>query len=286
MNFIVLIIALLVERVLGEHAGLRDARWYRAYIERLHGWIGTRSFWSGPLGVLLVVGLPTAATGIVYVLLGSAFLSLLAMLFSVAVLWFCLGPHDLDADVHAWIEAVESGDTDRAAELSSSLVGDTGGRISDGILLQFNQRTFAVLFWFALLGPLGAVLYRTTVFARSHGLGTDDPGFSGAATRLQGILDWVPARMIALGFALAGSFEEAVTDWKAYYDHKAAEFWVMNGDVIVAAGRGALRFGNGEDVDSGKSDPAEARSALALTLRTLILWVALFGLVTIGGFAF
>lgn len=282
MNFIVLVIALLLERVLGEHQGLRDPRWYTAYIARLKSAVGGAGFWSGPFGVLLVVGLPTAVVGLVYALLWGTYLSLLAMVFSVAVLWFCLGPRDLDSDVEAWSQAVETSDDARAAELASALGGGPDGKVCDGVLVQFNERCFAVLFWFALLGPLGAVLYRTAVLAESHPADEGDAAFGAAATRLKGILEWAPARLAALGFALAGSFEEAITDWKAYYERKAPEFWNMNADIIIAAGRGALRIGGEEEGD----EPAAVRAASALTLRALIVWVALLGLVTIGGFAF
>lgn len=282
MNFIVLVIALLLERVLGEHQGLRDPRWYVAYVSRLKAAVGGGGFWSGPFGVLLVVGLPTAAVGFVYALLWGTFLSLLAMVFSVAVLWFCLGPRDLDSDVEAWTQAVETGDDERARERAAALTGGADGKVCDGVLLQFNERCFAVLFWFALLGPLGAALYRTAALAQSNPAAEGDAAFAAAATRLKGILDWAPARLVALGFALAGSFEEAITDWKAYYDRKSPDFWTMNSDIIVATGRGALRIGGEEEGD----EPAAVRSASALTLRALIVWVALFGLVTIGGFAF
>lgn len=285
MNFIVLVITLLLERVLGEHARLRDPRWYDAYADWLRKSLDGKSFWSGPVGVLLVVFPPVIVTGLVYAVLGGAFWSLLALLFSIAVLWFCLGPRDLDAEVDDYIEAAEVGDASRIAEAAAALTGSADGKVVDGVLLQFNERYFAVLFWFVLLGPMGAVLYRAAALARHRGAGAEDSGFASAAVRLQGILDWVPARLIALGFALAGSFEEAVTDWKASHERKADEFWVFSNDLIVAVGHGALRLGDADETDAAQG-PARVRAALGLVLRTLIVWVVLFGLITIGGFAF
>ncbi len=293
MNFIALVISLLLERLLGEHTHLRDPKWFHGYSAWLRGVIGHQSSWNGPVGLLLLVGLPTAAVGIVYHLLGGALLSLFALLFSIAVLLFSLGPSDLDAEATSYIEAVEAGDEERAAGIAKTIAGEPmlaqAGRrdrqVAEAVLVQFNERIFAVLLWFVVLGPMGAILYRVTSLARQHGSVEDEGEFASAAVRLQGILDWVPSRLIALGFALAGSFEDAVTDWKAYYERKAEHFWQMNADIIVATGRGALRFGEIGDADDTQG-PARVRSALALVLRTLIVWVVLYGLVTIAGFAF
>ena len=293
MNFIALVISLLLERLLGEHTHLRDPKWFHAYRGWLAGVIGHQPFWNGPVGVLLLVALPTAVVGIIYHLLGGALLSLFALLFSIGVVLFSLGPRDLDAEATSYIEAVEAGDDERATGIAKDIAGEpmlaqSGRRdrqVAEAVLVQFNERVFAVLLWFVVLGPMGAILYRLTALARQHGSIEDEEEFVSAATRLQGILDWVPARLIALGFALAGSFEDAVTDWKAYYNRKAEHFWQINADIIVATGRGALCFGEGEDTDDTHGS-ARVRSALALVLRTLILWVVLYGLVTIAGFAF
>lgn len=297
MNFIALVIALLIERLLGEHERLRAPVWYRRYVVWLRGAAGNTAAWSGPLGVLLLVGIPTALVGIVYVLLGGALLSVLALVFSVLVLLYCLGPRELDAEVSRYLDAVDAGDEARAAEFARDIVGGSapaGGAarnraVAEAVLLQFNLRTFAVLFWFVVLGPLGAVMYRTTALARADAEdGTEpDQAFALSARRLHGILDWIPARLIALGFALAGSFEDAVTDWKSYYDRKSDLLWEVNADVIAATGRGALRMGDMDEADhgDGSAGVGAVRSALALVLRTLVFWVVLYGLLTIAGLA-
>ncbi len=296
MNFIALVISLLIERLLGEYEHLRGTRWYDWYAGWMHEALGGKSFWSGPFGVLILVGIPAALAGIVYSLLGGALLSILALVFSVFVLVMCLGPRELDGEVSEYIGAVEAGDAERATELAGRVVGGEppeaglarNRAVTEASMLQFNERAFAVLFWFVVLGPLGAVLYRVTCLARNDAVaGTrPDAGFAAAIQRLQGILDWVPVRLIALGFALAGSFEDALTDWKGYYEHGSDLFWERNSGVLLATGRGALRMGDMDDPDDGAAAGlGTVRAVLALLLRTLILWVVLYGLLTIAGLA-
>ena len=296
MTFLAMIIALLIERLLGDRERLREPHWYHAYAAWLQRALGPGT-WGGTLGVLLLVAPPVALAGLLYALLGGALLSLLALIFSVAVLVFCLGPRELDAEAGRYVDAIEAGDDAGAQVLAHALAGPSvpdGGAarnraVAQAILLEFNRRAFAVLFWFAVLGPMGAVLYRVTGLARDdvHAGRWTEPGFAAAVLRLQGILDWLPARMIALGFALVGSFEDAITDWKAYYTRRSDLFWQVNDDVIFAAGRGALRLGDATEADVGAPSAGigAVRAAMALTLRTLIFWLVLYGLLTIAGFA-
>lgn len=290
MKFVALVISLLLERVLGKHERWRSPEWFRRYADWMHGTFGRYGPWAGPAGVLAVAAVPAVAVGVVYALLGGALLSLLALVFSVVVLLFSLGPRELDAQAGEYLAALEAGDTGRAEELARGIAGpDAAGdgaagarRVAEAVLTEFNDRTFAVIFWFVVLGPLGAILYRCASLMRTQPL-PDMAGaasFHEAAARLQGILAWLPARLLVLGFALAGSFEDTITDWKAYYERSPGRFWEVNDEVIVTAGRGALRLGESSD-DAGASD---VRAALALVLRTLVVWLVLLGLLAITGF--
>lgn len=296
MYFLAMVIALLIERLLGDRERGREWDWFARYVRWVRDSMPTTGSWSGTLTVLVLVGAPSALTGLVYALLGGALLSLLALVFSVAVLVYCLGPRELDAETTRYINAVESGDDARADQLAHAIGGDVmpaGGAarnraLAEAVLLEFNDRTFGLLVWFVVLGPLGAVMYRLSSLARRDvQSGSQDAGYTDAVLRLHGILNWLPARLLALGYALAGSFEEAITDWRAYRERKSDLFWQGNLDLIAATGRGALRMSDAREADDGSSAAGlgVVRSALALILRTLVFWVVLFGLLTIAGFA-
>jgi adenosylcobinamide-phosphate synthase len=115
-------------------------------------------------------------------------------------------------------------------------------------LLAAHRHVFGVFFWFVLLsalglGPLGAVLYRMAEFTarywnyRSRSLDApSNEGLAALSRRMFALVDHVPARLTAAGFAIVGNFEEAVAAWRRH-----ASLWQhANEGVILAAAAGAL----------------------------------------------
>jgi adenosylcobinamide-phosphate synthase len=155
------------------------------------------------------------------------------------------------------------------------------------------------------LGPAGAVLYRMADFARRHAArpqpGLDEPlnaGLRDLARRAFDLIDHVPARMTAFGFAVVGNFEEAVASWR-----RDAGLWKQANDgVILAAAAGAVgvQLGGAPPVDRTRNgEAAEATSAegsttgipaqmghlgsmVGLVWRSVILWMMLLALLTLA----
>lgn len=287
MSFVAMLLALLLDQGLRHLEPIRGTRWFRSYLDAVPVLLRPGDFWRAGAGVLVTVLVPTVVILILGHLLAHVW-GLFGFLFAIAVLLFTLGPHDLSAEMHAYMEAVQAGDETRAMDLARKLLGseppaDSVARseaMTRAVLALANDRLFGVLLWFALLGPAGAVLYRSTQFLNVE---ARDPGisaqFRAATERLYGILAWLPAHLAALGYALAGSFEDAVSDLRSYYNTCGAQFFQMNNDVLVCAGLGALR---GIDQEAGVG---RMRSALALVQRTLIIWLVVYGLITLFGLA-
>jgi AmpE protein len=81
-----------------------------------------------------------------------------------------------------------------------------------GIAYHAFERTFAVLFWFLLLGPVGAVLYRLSVLLQNYkGLRGADRG---VVERWQWLLEWPAVRLLGLSFAIVGNFAGCYHQWK------------------------------------------------------------------------
>jgi AmpE protein len=159
--------------------------------------------------------------------------------------------------------------------------------------VQANNRLFAVIFWFVLLGPFGAWTYRVTDLIRRRaafnvtrdGENETRERFLRAARLCHGWLAWLPARLTALGFALAGSFDGALRVWRtpaADRDHRSSELSEM---LLARVGSGALALERRE----GESDVLRAvRGAHAvkgMILRLLIIWAAVIGAMTLYGWS-
>ncbi|VAW58645.1 Adenosylcobinamide-phosphate synthase [hydrothermal vent metagenome] len=105
-------------------------------------------------------------------------LGLIALIFGAVIFAFCLGPKDLNRQIDRYLEARENGDEEAAniearAILQTESPADPDQQILEvmrAILHESNDRFFAVIFWFVLLGPFGALLYRLTAHTmRSSG---------------------------------------------------------------------------------------------------------------------
>ena len=95
--------------------------------------------------------------------------------------------------------------------------------------LKAARGVFGVLGWYSVLaaaglGPAGAVLYRLTEFVsrywRYKSRAQSQPvseSLQAVAARAWMAVDWMPARVTALGFAVVGSFEEAIDGWRNYW---------------------------------------------------------------------
>ncbi len=301
MTLIAILISLLLERLLDHVQDLRRYERYADYVEwmrrRLQG-----DSWDGRLGVLVLLAPPVLITAVLQAGLEDALFGLLGLLFAIAVLLFCLGPRDLGHELARYREALSAGDDELATRLARTLLGHeppppAGAQaraVIETVLVQANVRVFGVLFWFVILGPVGAVLYRAVTELRRHTL-QDSDEFAWATRQLTEILDWVPARLTAMGYALSGDFEAAVARWRAV--SAGTDRWLVPASqVLIAAGCGALDVDEDED-DDGDAVDAEVRidanvawdrtlqSAMALVWRTLSLWVVVIALLTLAGWA-
>ena len=156
-----------------------------------------------------------------------------------------------------------------------------------------HRQTFGVLFWFILLGPAGAVLFRLASVL-SLRWNEASPPFSGAAVKLFHVLNWVPVRLTALTYAVAGNFEDALYCWRTQ-----AQAW-PNAEEAVAmtAGAGAMGVKLGQPLMVGgqwqergeiglgdEPDADQIDSANSMIWRGLMVWMVLALLFMVAGLA-
>lgn len=238
-----------------------------------------------------------------------------AVLWNVALLYATLGFRQFSHHFTGIREALEDGDEPKARELLASWQQVQVGQIPRSEIVRHvieysviaaHRHVFGVFFWYAALsiiglGPVGAVIYRLTELAQRR---WQEPAADGswASHALQSVsvrawqaMDWLPSRMTALGFAIVGSFEDAMDGWR----HHAQNFPQDNDGVILAATSGAINIRLGgaslkatdeeENIgSSGGSTPGRIASVshfaqvVGLVWRTVIMWLLLLALLTMA----
>jgi len=136
------------------------------------------------------------------------------------------------------------------------------GQLLNNIFIAANRRIFGVVFWFIVLGPCGAVLYRAiTLSSASFPKQDAAPELLQDARSIESVLDWIPVRILTCVFALGGHFVKVFSCWR-----KQPVFGLEMNEMLLAE-CGAAALGNDEFVQDGSME----RSAIGLLDRSFII---------------
>lgn len=290
MNFIVIVAALLLDQVLRLFEHIRLHRWYEA---PLASWAGGAVGTSATVELLAALA-PSFAIAFVAGALAWGFSSanaVLGFIYAVLVLVLCLGPRNLNLEISAYLKARAAGDAAGAAQSAELLLGRKPPKdpqacaqaLSEAALVRAGDWLFSVLFWFALLGPLGAVLFRSADIIAVRAA-KDHPGssYAHAAERLKLVMAWVPMHLLSFTYAIAGSFDEAMGDIRRSYRCTSMHFLDRGNDVVLCAGRVAVRG----IADDEKDEVELLHAAVDLIWRGVVIWLAVIGIITLLGWLF
>jgi adenosylcobinamide-phosphate synthase len=325
MSFFAVLLALLIEQL----KPLPRDNWVHETLVSWVGWTG-RNFDAGEsrhgwVVWSVAVGVPAALTALAYVLV-SHYSLLLALALDVALLYMTLGFRQFSHYFTDIRLALDRGDEDEARRLlaewrhldASELPRTEVLRhVIEHALLAAHRHVFGVFFWFVVLsalglGPMGAVLYRMAEFAcRYWGFRhrvLDAPAndaLRALSCQIFTLMDHLPARLTAFGFAVVGNFEEAVASWR-----RDASLWQHpNEGIILAAAAGAVgvqlggaaapgitpdrskTFTTGSEAGAAAAQgstagvPAQVahlRSVVGLVWRSVVLWMLLVALLSLA----
>ena len=276
MSLISIILALFLDRLLKNWHELRELGWFEQYTSTLDQLIKID---NGAVKFVLVLLVPITAFLLFQYLLYGVLYDLPYILFSIIVVLYCLGPDCLLSDIENYIDARRLGEDDEARQIAGTLTEEVVSAAPDqqtsdvikATLFSPNQRIFTVLFWFVVIGPIGAVLFRLSFSISKQPHST----LSQFADHVQALLAWLPARMLASSYALVGNFDGAVLAYKAQpYEPDLA---VANYGTLVNIGLGALRDTQTDD------EVSKVQAARNLVLRGVLCWIAVLALLTLGG---
>ena len=280
MSFLAIIIALLLVQAWGSGNRVQHDAWFSNWQSRVAA-MGLLPKVS--LGLVILV--PVALAQVLLVSLEPLLFGLLWIALAVLLLLYSFGRRDF----HELMERYQgqSGNADfegafltTLAELGWASSDDDPGSpaevhalVQRGFSYEGYQRWFAVLFYFALLGPAGALAYRLLQLCRED--------FETQLTRrCLFIADWVPARLLAASFALTGDFvgsRDKLLD--ALMDSS-----VDAGQMLYTVAMAALApVPSGAGVAEGFGDQAarQNRELAGLLRRSAACWIAVLSLLVL-----
>jgi AmpE protein len=128
-----------------------------------------------------------------------------------------------------------------------------------------HERSFGILFWFALLGPYGALMYWYFVAMQRTAIAEQPNAESLAALNmLHAIAAWIPARITGFVYVLVGNFTAGFNCWMARMRTPS----MQSSQFLADCGNAAVDASIAED---GKN----------LVVRAFIAWVVLSILIVV-----
>jgi membrane protein required for beta-lactamase induction len=283
MKLVIILACLALERYMKIGALLGRAHWFGCYVQTLRKVLPAAGLWRSWQGLAIVVLPIVIVFALVYWVTCSWIYGLFGLVLAFAALLYCLGPDDLYHQATDYIDASDKKDKDREKSLLTALLGHKPPQkisaqhrqASHALLSQANDRLFAVIFWFIILGPVAAILYRMVVatnqYADKH---KEYATLKEAAATTQSVLDWLPARMTALVYVLVGNFSHSFSAWMK----NALTGLGHNKEMLVEVGSLASDLNK----DESKASLDENRNVLAMVDRALITVLVLVAVFTLG----
>jgi len=314
MSFLAILVALLIEQVRPlasgnvVHNSVRVwVRWTARNFDagrQSHGWLA----WS--FAVLVPALMTLAVHWVLVTTLGWA----AAVIWNVIVLYATLGFRQFSHHFTGIRDALEEGDEELARILLARWQqidandlprSEIVRQVIEHSVLAAHRHVFGVLAWYSVLaafglGPAGAVFYRLSEFVarywKHHSNSLRQPvsaALQNVSVAAWQVVDWLPARITAFGFAVVGSFEDTIDNWRNVDQGKGS----ANDDVILAATAGAVNL-NLRAVFIG--DPpqrierrsaarvgqtpelAHLRTIVGLVWRSVVMWMLLLALLTLA----
>jgi AmpE protein len=267
----------------------RDFSWLQVWIAQ---WTRASGDAARPrLPAILLPLLMVVVCALIQLLLGHMLFGLPAFAFGVAVLFYCWGPRDLDADIEAVLKAPDSDRRNAAVQALRPDAASVPLAFESGALVEATfdaalSRWFGVLFWFVVLGPAGALGYRVVQLMARNSAFNDgiDAAQRDVLERTARILDWAPAHLVTLTLALVSDFDAVLASWRTYHAAHDNGYFTLDLGFLGAVARAGIdadvEAGDGyaTDISNPLVELADAQRALR---RILVGWLALIALVAL-----
>ena len=308
MTFLSILCALLIEQLKPLRADNPIYAEIKALAIRMETWFNAGHASHGRMGWFLMMAALMVPAGLIYWVLVSYGLLLAAFAWNVVIVYLTLGFRHYSHYFTSIQLALNAGDETAARSLLAEwtkldTVGMDVSEISriavERALITTHRNVFGVFFWFLMpLGPTGAILYRVSEYlarAWNEPEHMRNEAFGEFAAKAFYWIDYIPARLTAVAFAVVGNFEDAIYAWRNF-----AHRWKDEAiGIILCAGGGAMGVRLGTPMENAakivtadaatvdisdmevETMPGEEpgvralQSTVGLVWRALLLWMML-----------
>lgn len=301
MKFLVILICLMVNYLWLKDFDRFDDGWFFRFRCRIEDW-ASRLAERYPITwitvPLLVLAIPLLSLGVILYITGDSVFGLTTMLVHILVLLIALDRIQPGQQAKDFLRLWKEGDMSacveflrreyNAADLPDEEDSDAISRyFSKRLTYGSFERMFVMFFWYMLTGPLGVLFaYVSYQLRDSHGEDQlqQQVEFVDLLIRL---LEWIPLRLLALTFSLAGNFVQCfeslrLSFWRFGRDSDNAELLYAYASCATS---GMVIHSGDEDSTSAELDreTAEIRAFLGLLERSQAIWLSVLALITIVG---
>lgn len=285
MTIISILIAFALCHFVRELGRFRSKGWLGSWVEFANRTFSTLPRWEDVSGFLFIILVPQIGLVLLYLALSSALGPAGVFLLALVVLIYTFGPRDLDNDVAAVVEADDEEERDAAIQnlLGSEPPEDEEAckaAMIDAVFLESLRRWFAVIFWFAVLGIVGALLYRMADWLQQSEYQVSDQQRD-LCKGMQQIMDWPAAQLTTLALAIATDFDAVYAAWKKYHDEQGHGLFEGDNGFLLAAARSIVLTGVAAKdgyADQLEGPLASLQQAIDLAWRVLGVWLTVLAL--------
>ena len=238
-------VAVLLDFIIGEPRRFHPLVGFGWLANKLEAWLNianktnkAKQRWVGMVALALLL------TPFILLAYWLCHIRLVSIVADTLLLYFAIGHKSLHDHAHAVTHALGNHDEALAKTAASYMVSRDSAAIEpipatiESVLENGNDGVFGALFWFFIAGGTGALMFRlANTMDAMWGYKTPRFYYFGwAAAKLDDVLDYIPARLTALTYAILGNTKLALNCWKTQ-----APLWDSpNAGPVMAAGAGAL----------------------------------------------
>ncbi len=291
MTIVAILLAFGLSHLVKELADFRQRGWLSPFVRWCNDKLSMLPGWPGITSFLIMLAVPLLAVALGSLIFeGLLGRNLGGFLFATLVLLYCFGPRDLDVDVSNVVNADTDAEHDQAAaELAGQDLPEEpdarAGLMTETVFVQALRRWFAIIFWFAVLGVIGAMLYRLADWLVGDRLPLADRQRQ-RFWRLREVMEWPVAQLMTLGLAIAADFDSVFSAWKQYHNEQGHNLFEGDNGFLKAAARRIVLTGRAAQdgfADQLKGPDSCLRQAMDLVWRVLGVWLTLLALMLLVG---